>query len=159
MPQINGRLSPEQLDSLEEWARVLVDEGEDESGNELLALLKERVELGELILRDEAGDLKVLVATQLQLEQTRRDNDSYRFEMKKAREHAKKYRLENIELKRQLEGHGALLKKVETLLNIARTRIEGGEMPDQVAQVVDKMFDKLAKKPQEVLEKQGNTGT
>jgi hypothetical protein len=154
MPGINGRLSLEQLDSLEQWARVLIeDDDEDEAGQQLLALLRERTELAELVLRDQDGQLRVLVQTQLDMEKLEHLNHANVKKLREAEAHGEKYRRENIELKRQLEGHGALLKKVETLLNIARTRIEDGEDPAQVAKVADGMFKAEAEKPRLFLEK------
>lgn len=142
------RLSLDDLDSLEQWARVLIEEGDDDgAGEQLLMLLQERLELGELIRRDEGGQLTVLVHVQQELEQARRDVSSYRVSVKDAREACERYRRENLEMRKQLDGFAALLKKVEALLSIARNRIEDGEDPGNVAAVADGVFKQEAAKP------------
>lgn len=152
--QADSRLSLDDLDSLEQWAHVLLEEGDDDgAGSQLLMLLRERIELGELIRRDEGGQLSVLVRVQQELEQAHRDVESYRKTTKDAREACETYRRENIELRKSLDGFAALLKKVETLLSIARHRIEGGEDPGNVVDVADGVFKQEAGKPQLYLQK------
>ena len=153
-----GRLSPDQLDSLEEWARVLIDDDDEDSGNQLLMLLREREELATLVLRDQDGKLRTLVETQLRLEQVQKDFDRAREDLRGATTHAENYRQENVELKRQLEGFAELLHKVEKLLAMARDRVQQGEAPSDLARVAQRTIDQEGKKePRLLLEPRAKT--
>lgn len=147
-----------QLDSIEQWARVLIDDDDEEAGRQLLTLLKEREELTQLIARDPDGKLIVLVNTQRELEKKELLEAELRKQLYDAKQHAEKYRLDNIELKRKADSFAALLKKVEALLAMARDRITDGEVPTDLNKVAAATYEQEARAASVFLQKKGKAG-
>lgn len=146
----SGPLKPEQLDDIENWARAAIDDDPDDAfPSTIVQLIDENKELRELLRCDEDGQLASLVRLSKMHSELEERLKTEQQAVRQAKEQIKTLTEERDRASFRLAQYGAVLHKVEVLLNIARTRMENdGEVdtgPEEVGRLmtlVEKGYEK-----------------